>query len=268
MRTIAHISDLHFGTEIPEVVEALLEDINSLKPSIVIASGDLTQRAKSEQYMQAADFLKKLDFPKIVIPGNHDISLYNLVRRFFQPLKRFRRYIHDEPVPYYIDKEIAVMGINSAHSLTFKSGRITDEQIQLIRDKLCHLAPGVNKVLVVHHNIIQTPGKTSQDIIEKAEQLWEEIDVCDIDLILAGHVHTAYTAFIKASNPESGTAVLASAGTAFSSRKRGEPNSYNFIVFDGNHMTITRKDFTGKTFTDSVSVSYKKHETIWYQQIK
>src|SRR3954453_24246687 len=95
VRTIAHISDLHFGRVDPPVAEALVSDVHAFAPSLVVASGDFTQRARVGQYKAAAEFMKRLPGPQMVVPGNHDIPLYNLVRRFIFPLTRYRRFISD-----------------------------------------------------------------------------------------------------------------------------------------------------------------------------
>ena len=124
MRTIIHLSDLHFGRVDQTLLGPLRDLIHSIAPNVVVISGDLTQRAKSEQFEEARAFLDTLPGPQIVVPGNHDISLYNVFRRFVKPLARYKRYITDELEPVFIDDEIAVVGVNTARSLTIKDGRI------------------------------------------------------------------------------------------------------------------------------------------------
>ena len=129
MRTIAHLSDLHFGRSDAAVADALSVHVRSLKPDVVVISGDLTQRAREREYQQAADFLRLLPSPQIIVPGNHDVPLHNVVARLRSPLDFYRRYISDDLAPYYRDEEIAVLGINTARSLTWKNGRISREQV-------------------------------------------------------------------------------------------------------------------------------------------
>jgi 3',5'-cyclic AMP phosphodiesterase CpdA len=69
------------------------------RPDVVVVSGDLTQRAKSEQFEEARAWLDTLPGPQIIVPGNHDISLYNVFRRFVLPLDRYKRYITDDLDP-------------------------------------------------------------------------------------------------------------------------------------------------------------------------
>ncbi len=140
MRTIAHLSDIHFGRVDPLLVPPLIRAVNQSKPDLVAVSGDLTQRARSHQFKQAREFLDALPRPQIVVPGNHDVPLYNIFARFVEPLDKYRRYISDDLRPFYHDDEIAVLGVNTARSLTIKGGRINERQIEWMRDRLCPLA--------------------------------------------------------------------------------------------------------------------------------
>src|SRR5688500_15402868 len=114
MRTIAHISDLHFGKVDPPVAEGLIQDLASRTPSLLVMSGDFTQRARTSQYRDAANYLNRLPQPQLVVPGNHDIPLYDLIRRFFFPLNRYCRLISHDLRPVFQDEEMVVIGINSA----------------------------------------------------------------------------------------------------------------------------------------------------------
>src|SRR6476469_8975679 len=133
MRTVVHLSDLNFGRVDDALMAPLRETIERIAPNVVVVSGDLTQRAKSEQFEEAKAYLDTLPGPQIIVPGNHDISLYNVFRRFLQPLTRYKRYITDDLEPTFVDGEIAVLGINTARSLTFKDGRVNKEQIASMR---------------------------------------------------------------------------------------------------------------------------------------
>src|SRR5262245_63657115 len=150
MRRIVHISDLHFGRANLALVEPLLASIVGLRPDVVAVSGDLTQRATVGQFEAARDFLRRIPFPQIVVPGNHDISLWNLYRRFRRPLERYRRYINPEAEPCYADDRIFLLGLNTARSLAWKEGRISLDQIASLRDQFYALASDVFKVLVMH----------------------------------------------------------------------------------------------------------------------
>src|SRR4051794_29114831 len=78
-------SDLHFGSIDLDVVEAMAAEVRTAEPSIVVVSGDLTQRARKQEFMQARSFLDALPSPRLVVPGNHDVPLFDLYARIFTP---------------------------------------------------------------------------------------------------------------------------------------------------------------------------------------
>ena len=96
MRRIAHLSDLHFGAEEARIAEGLLDDLASRSPDLVVVSGDLTQRARRHQFLAARAFLDRIAAPRLVVPGNHDIPLYNLAARVARPYAEFERAFGDD----------------------------------------------------------------------------------------------------------------------------------------------------------------------------
>src|ERR1700682_911993 len=149
MRTIAQISDLHFGRHSTAAAEDLLASLRAGDPDLVVVSGDLTQRARRAEFIQARHFLNSISQPKLVVPGNHDIPLYDLFRRLMTPFAKYHHYI--SPVglagDLFRDEEIAVLGLNTARRLTHKSGRISMEQISQIRRTFSDAPPDVFKAL-------------------------------------------------------------------------------------------------------------------------
>src|SRR6266850_3541000 len=101
MRTIIHLSDLHFGRVDRRIVAPLVAAIDELAPDLVAVSGDFTQRARTREFTEARAFLETLRFPRLVVPGNHDVPLYNVARRFLSPLGRYRRFIAEDLQPTY-----------------------------------------------------------------------------------------------------------------------------------------------------------------------
>ena len=139
MRTIVHLSDLHFGKVDAELLEPLRRCVEAIAPHLVVVSGDLTQRAKAAQFREAKAFLDTLPKPQLVVPGNHDVPLYNVFQRFFTPLRKYKRIITPDLEPAFIDDEIAVVGVNTARSLTFKEGNVNREQIAAVKARICGL---------------------------------------------------------------------------------------------------------------------------------
>jgi 3',5'-cyclic AMP phosphodiesterase CpdA len=241
MRTLVHLSDLHFGRVDETLLAPLRELVERIAPDVVVVSGDLTQRAKSEEFEQARAFLDTLPGPQIIVPGNHDISLYNLYRRFLKPLDRYRRYITDDLDPIYVDEEIAVLGVNTARSLTFKDGRVNKEQVGKICEQLSGLDPALTRIVVTHHPFDLPESADEGDLVDRAPMAMAAFAECGVDLLLAGHLHMSHSNSTAERYPISEYAALViQAGTATSTRERGEVNSFNVVRVEPARVEVDR----------------------------
>src|SRR5688500_6189665 len=229
MRTIVHLSDLHFGRVNPALVDPLIRTVREVEPNLVAISGDLTQRARSYQFRQARSFLDSLPKPQIVVPGNHDIPLHNVFARFFEPLTKYKRFITDDLQPTYEDGEMIIIGVNTARSLVVKGGRINQSQVSRLREKFCSFGSGVVKVVVTHHPFDLPEGHDERDLVGRAKMAMSGLAECGADLFLAGHLHVSHTGHTKRYNIHGHSALVVQAGTATSTRERGEANSFNFL---------------------------------------
>ncbi len=238
MRTVAHLSDLHFGRTDPVMVECLLGHLHELAPDLIVISGDFTQRARSHEFAEARAFLDALPSPFVSVPGNHDIALYNLYGRFVERLDRYRRYIAEEEEPYYADDEIAVACLNTARSLTFKGGRINARQVMRTQYRFRNAPPRAVRILVVHHPL-DLPHGFKHDIAGRSRMALERLGGCAIDLILSGHLHvTRFADPAERLRIGGHSAILVQAGTAVSTRGRGEPNSFNVLAIEHDAVEI------------------------------
>jgi 3',5'-cyclic AMP phosphodiesterase CpdA len=241
MRTLVHLSDLHFGRVDAALLDPLRDLVTRLAPDVVVVSGDLTQRAKSEEFEAAKAWLDTLPAPQIIVPGNHDISLYNVFRRFVQPLTRYKRYITDDLDPLYLDAEIAVLGVNTARSLTFKDGRVNQEQVDKIREQLCGLDDAITRIIVTHHPFDLPETADADDLVDRAPLAMSAFAECGIDLLLAGHLHTSHAGSTAERYQLSEYAALVvQAGTATSTRGRGEVNSFNVVRVESDRIEVDR----------------------------
>lgn len=267
MRTIAHISDVHFGRIDNRIVEALLTELHADPPSVMVVSGDLTQRARVEQYLPAAEFLKRLPGPIIVVPGNHDVPLWNVFRRIFLPLQRYRHYITADLYPEYRDDDIMVLGVNSARSFTRLSGWLSRDQLATIRQRFSQAPPEATRILVTHHPFIPTSKRPEGDVIRRGASTLLELEEARIDVLLAGHLHLAYHDEVREYHAGMNRSVISiQAGTATSTRLRGEPNAYNRITIEHDHVHVSVRAWTGSGFAQSLATDFRKTDGVWKRE--
>ena len=263
MRTILHISDVHFGPpHRPRVSDGVVDLAGERRPDLVVVSGDLTQRAKPEQFAAARRFVDRIPVPTIVVPGNHDVPMYRFWERIFSPFGAYRRHFADELEPVYRDDGLLVVGINTAYNWTIKEGRITLARLRQVAAQLAATPESVFKVVVAHHHLIPPPNFGTQAVLANA---WEAMDVfslAGVDLILSGHLHQSYIGNSEEFYPQGRPpVVVVHSGTTTSSRGRAferERNTCNWIRFDDHSVVVSRlmwHDDAGR---------FAEHSRHWY----
>jgi 3',5'-cyclic AMP phosphodiesterase CpdA len=267
MPRLVHLSDLHFGAHDERLVEAVGSRVDELKPDLVVVSGDFTQRAKTEQFKEACQFLERLQHSGhevIGVPGNHDVPLYDVLRRFFSPLARYRRFIDDNLCPFVDLPGIAVLGINTARSLTFKDGRISQDQVTFIRDTFSRTPRDSFRVLVTHHPLFALEvGGAKERAIGRQELALDAIQEAGVDMLLAGHNHHASTHSVSDLVTRAGGALVVQAGTATSTRVREQEQSFNAIDVADASVTVTVNAWKNGGFAPLDAQCYAWQEGHW-----
>jgi 3',5'-cyclic AMP phosphodiesterase CpdA len=269
MRTLIHLSDLHFGRVDPMIVTPLLDFIRATNPDLVTISGDLTQRAGTPEFQSARRFLDAIPFPQIVVPGNHDVPLYNLFSRFLRKLDRYQCFIGADLEPFYRDAEIAVSGVNTARALTWKNGRISRQQLENLRARFAKVPATNVKIVVTHHPFDLPEGVSGDHVVGRARLAMKTLAECRVDLLLAGHFHVGATGHTATRyRTENYSALIVSAGTSTSTRGRGQPNSLNVILIDGAKITIARQTWRpGRGVFDRLSTEqFSRAENGWTRE--
>jgi 3',5'-cyclic AMP phosphodiesterase CpdA len=265
LRTLVHLSDLHFGDVRDGLVEPLIAEIKELRPDLVVISGDLTQRARTRQFEAARGFLDALPAPKIVVPGNHDVPLYNVLARM-RGLERYRRHFGRDLEPFYADGEIAVVGVNTARSLAFKGGRINAEQLARIEEQLCGVDDQAVKMIVSHHPFDLPQAYPTAALVGRARMAMHRLADCKVDLFLAGHFHVSIAGPTASRFKLGGRlALVVQAGTATSNRSRGEPNSFNVIRVQPPYLSVERFEWQPgrQSFVSGTTEHFRRDENGW-----
>ena len=265
MKTIAHISDLHFGRVDETLLQPLIAAIDAAAPDVIAVSGDLTQRARDSQFRAAARFLARLRYPQVVVPGNHDVPLYNVVARFTHPLRGYRRYITRDPAPFHRDEEIAVLGLNTARSLTWKGGRISEEQIARARELLCTVPSHVVKVVVTHHPFDVAHRNDEHQVVGRADMAMEELARCGVDVLLSGHLHETRVGNTDRYCIAGHSALVVQAGTTLSERTRHESNSFNLVRAAAGEVRVEHHRFEthGGRFVPAGFEHFRRSNDVW-----
>ena len=195
MRTIAHLSDLHFGRHRVTIVEDLLRSIKEQQPDLVALSGDFTQRAKTSEFAEAERFLQRIEAPKLVVPGNHDVPLYNLFDRAFRAFRNYNRYIepYNQPGGVFRDAELLAVGINTARRFTRKNGRLSHEQIAQINSVFSAASDQFVKVLITHHPLDFAMGQAAVQVAGRSDLALAAVVESGVHLLLSGHHHRAHS---------------------------------------------------------------------------
>lgn len=232
MSLLLQISDPHFGTEQPAVVEALSRLVQRERPSLVVVSGDITQRATAAQFATARRFVDALRVPRVlVIPGNHDIPLFNPVLRFLHPYRRHREAFGHDLEPSYESHEWLVVALNTTRRWRHQNGELSAEQIERVSARLRVAAETQLRVVVVHQPVAVPRVAESRNLLRRHERAVREWSNAGVDIILAGHIHLPYVLPLHdriAGLTQPAWAV--NAGTAVSDRVRHDAgNSVNLI---------------------------------------
>lgn len=265
MPRLIHLSDLHFGAHEPMLVDAVGARIDEERPDLVVISGDFTQRARTSQFEEACRFLERLrdaGHEVLGVPGNHDVPLYDVLRRFLSPLTRYKRYIDDTLCPVHELADAMVLGINTARSLTFSEGRISHEQMDFIR-RVFDRARDVPRILVTHHPLFALPVGEEAGTVRPAgrsELALDAVADAGVDILLAGHHHRASAHSARDLATRAGAALVIQAGTATSTRLRDEEQSFNRLDIEGRRVTLTVQRWDGQAFVSGDIQTYTRED--------
>ena len=245
---IAHVSDVHFGPfYVPKVGEALLRAVRELEFDVMIVSGDFTQRAKREQFAEARAYLDQLpQCPTVVIPGNHDVPLYRVFERVFNPYDLYKEYISKDLDTVLKTPEAVIVALNSTKPLrAIVNGRIARWQLEFCEEAFKDCPPEALKIVVAHHHFAPAPDYEGGQVMPKAKRAIDCFTDLKVDMIMGGHLHRAYignSLDVYPGEDRDHGIIIVQSGTSTSRRGRArerEKNSFNHIRISEGVVRIT-----------------------------
>jgi 3',5'-cyclic AMP phosphodiesterase CpdA len=270
MRVIVHLSDIHFGRIDLTTVQPLADAISRLRPDLLAVSGDFTQRARRTEFTQARCFLDSLAFPRLVVPGNHDVPLYNVFTRFLTPLARYSHAITSDLSPVHRDEEMIVVGVNTARSWTWGEGRINAAQVDEIVEHLAGAPRGLIRIVVTHHPFDLPEGVKEKRLVGRAAMAMEKLSAAGADLFLAGHLHISHIGHTaERYNLAGHSSLVVQAGTV-SSRSRGEQPSFNVLRVERPRISVERLvwDPERRAFAEMAPSHFVHGDTGWLPAVE
>lgn len=243
-RSIIHLSDVHFGSEhATSRASALLAAIRAIRPDVVVVSGDLTQRARRREFEEARRFLEAIEAPCVVVPGNHDVPLWNLAKRFVAPLAGWRRWLRTDPTPRYVDDEVAIVGIDTTRRFGVKGGSISRADLDDVARHFDATPARVCRIVVGHHPVATLERHGAGDSPLGARRALARFAALHVEMVLAGHLHETQAFHpVERRTGVKGQVLLINAGTATSNRGRraeAHVNSFNVVTVLARTIQVT-----------------------------
>lgn len=238
MIRIAHLADLHFGSEHPAALNGAAQIIHDTKPDAIIIAGDLTQRGKRSEFEAARHWLDQFEMPRLVVAGNHDTPLLNAVSRVSRPFTRFERHFADLTAPLDIGSWRAA-GLNSARGWQARSnwaeGAIRPSHLDMALSQIGD-RPGI---ITCHHPFVPPATAPLRTRTRRGTAASAAIAPSPVRLLLTGHVHGAAA---DLHTYEGGAYLNLSAGTLSTRLREGHP-SFNLIEIGADHITAIAQRF-------------------------
>lgn len=235
MSSLLQISDPHFGTDRPEVAEALVRLAKAQRPDVLVLSGDITQRARPSQFVEARAFCDRLGIAQMLcLPGNHDIPLFNLCQRLFTPYAYYLRSFGPQLETALQTPALSVIGVKTTRRWRHKNGEVSAAQIDRVLQWLAQARPEQLRVVVVHQPVYVLRAEDAHDLLRGWEPAVRAWGMGGADIVMGGHIHLPYVHELSTRVQGLGRRLwCVQAGTALSSRVRQEaPNSVNLLRFD------------------------------------
>jgi 3',5'-cyclic AMP phosphodiesterase CpdA len=232
-------------------VDALVADVAAARPDATILTGDLTMRARAGEFARARELIERLPSPHLVVLGNHDIPLYDVVARFTDPYGRYGQGVRADLDPIVDVEGGRVLGLQSMPRWRWKSGRVSHRQTELVGTVLSSAPAGALRVLALHH----PPSLGGLERLKGRDRLRAAMADAGVDVVLAGHTHVPEVRSLQVVGATAERSVLeVVCGTSASMRTRGVPATWMLLRADESQIRVLPRMHTGSEWVDGPDV--------------
>ena len=260
MTSIIQFADIHFGVEDKDAMRAVAKTIALLEPDVTLICGDITQTGSQEEFDAAREWIKTLEGPLLITPGNHDTPMFGLLHRIFVPFRRYEKTIAPLGQPYYADENVTIMPLNTSRGWQFKLdwslGVVDLVKLSRLITDLKEKNDGTLKFIIAHHPFIYPPRSPLQKATKNGASALARLSEYNIDGVLSGHVHAP---FVLERQPDDTEIMSIGAGT-LSTRRRDKPAGFNHIYIDQEIIRVTPIDWENGAFTQRAPVEKRTAE--------
>lgn len=248
MTSIIQFADIHFGAEDQEAIGCVKAAIAELEPDLIVICGDITQNGSDAEFKAAHDWIKTLDGPKLITPGNHDTPMYGLIERFTRPFAKYNKWITPLSLPYFTNEDVTILPYNSARGWLFgfdwSLGAVNLKDLAVLTNELKRHSQGGVEIIMAHHPLIYPELSPLQKRTKNGEKTLEYLSQRNVDIVLTGHVHVP---FAIERQPNKTEVVSIGAGT-LSRRRRNKPASFNHITINQDTIEVSAVEFNDGEF--------------------
>jgi 3',5'-cyclic-AMP phosphodiesterase len=191
---LGQISDLHAvtsprdeGFDTNGNVTRALEKLRAYKPDLILATGDLANDAKAEEYSALAPLLAKAPAPLFLAPGNHDH------RGFLRAAFPAHAYLPAAGKLSYVIEPFGVRVVVLDSTVEGKTGGLFNEEDGVWLEAALSAAPQRPTIVALHHPPFLTHERLFDRIgLENREGFAAVIARHkQVQLVIAGHHHRA-----------------------------------------------------------------------------
>ncbi len=206
----AQVSDAHISdssdtaykvlSHSKELLTSAVKDINNIKGlDFVVFTGDMVNEPTKEYYRDFFTIVQKLNYPSILVFGNHDSSMSGknpeyLNKETAYEIIRMANPYQNYKTPYFSyspNKEYRVIVLDTTIGIENSSGFITEEQLNFLDNEIANNQDKI--ILIFQHHPVLEPFKSEDHRLSNADSYlavlkkYEKVPIA----VFAGHYHAA-----------------------------------------------------------------------------